>query len=688
MEAANADSAILGRLRRRISAHRSETEAEKSELSEKSVRGALPKALDEVVAHERWAETGGGTVERVNRLSQIEVSSERNRPLKRHVLLVVVILVGLYTKLIRSALQAQMQRWDEQPNEVIAMRGPDGSALVPFLFTFWYAMICFVATRRMAGMQPTEALIFEAMVLYNLLQAAMSGYVAFSMLQEAYKLQLRFVGNASPVIGVEHHRLAMLSILHYHLRILELLDTFFLISRKKLGTSLNLHILLRVQNVWGWHIACRWGCGGDIYFPVVANAIGSTILHVHYAVSLVKPRAGQQHGHFNSFFLRAVETLRKPFPHRSTVTAVQVWVFRLCLVHGSLSLIMGAYPRSVLVVHLVQVVFGNLLYANFHYEATETPKSESSEGEALSDAKVVFSFDSSGWCYFYHYGVAMWLQEHFPEEIGRGDFAFSGSSGGGVVAAILATGTDIAAAVDNVMQNTWRRARWKPWLIPDEVQEALEKFFPADAHVLATNRLRILLTRLIHRPPFFMGEVASSFQSREHLFHVLQASCHMPVIFGLGYRMNGGRYFDGLLWPSSFVPWRSFTPNQRVCRVSAFSAVGSDIGPRWNAIPPLWWPVFPPSREVLEGLMWAGYCDIAAVFGTGESRRNRCGPCARRQSPTHGSSQIDAADSEKIKELIRIYECTAQRHWAVLIGTFGCITFTLTLIWLIFLASS
>jgi len=627
-----------------------------------------------------WREAEGGTAERMGRLSQVEVASERHHPLRKRVLTSVGCVIGMYAILLRTALHAQLQRWEDRSDEMIALAGPEASFLVPALFSFWYLIAFFFGTRSMAHILPKEAVVFEAMVLYNVLLAATNAFIVVSVVSQAFALQFRFVGNPAPVRGVDHTRLAIVAILHYHLRIFELLDTFFLVLRKKVGRSLTLHVMLRLQNVWGWHLACRYGCGGDIYFPVATNAFGSLLLHIHYALVLLEPSARKPWWPFNRLLLGP--TLR-----RKLVTQVHVWVFRACLSHALLSFATGAYPRSVIAVQIVQMLFGIVSYSNFHHEAPEGKSDDWSLAEEPHTAKLVFSFDSSGWCFLYHFGVAIWIQEHFQDEITRGAFAFSGSSGGAIVAMGLATNVDMPGVVDSVLGKTWPRTRLKPWLLPAEIRTMLDRFCDKKAHEHATNRLRVLLTRIQSSPPFFMGEVACAFRSRNQLFDTLMASSHMPFIMGLGFPMNKGRYIDGLLWANAFVPWRSFSKSQRLCRVSAFSAIGADIGPRLHAIPPPWWPVFPPSQETLEGLMWAGYRDIAAVFGSGDGRRSGCGPCTRRQqSSTAG--RLTGDSSERVDELIRIYECTAQRHWAMVIGAFVALTFMLTVLWLRFLAAS
>eukprot|EP00928_Gymnodinium_smaydae_P036993 TRINITY_DN25751_c0_g1_i1.p1 TRINITY_DN25751_c0_g1~~TRINITY_DN25751_c0_g1_i1.p1 ORF type:complete len:719 (+),score=32.40 TRINITY_DN25751_c0_g1_i1:82-2238(+) len=635
--------------------------------------------LAEVIKKRGWTVPLGGVQDRLDRLSQALLSGERSQPLKRRFLLLASVLLGLYALILRSTLRQQAQSWLAHPGSTIGLTGIDGSFVVPLLFTFWYVLMCAGLIRLMESMPPAESFIFELTVIYNVLQAGMNAYVAIMMMREARSLGLKFVGNAVSAGSAEGRHLGIIAILHYHLKILELCDTFFLILRKKLyRDSLHLHLLMKIQAVWSWHIACRFGCGGDIYFPIVANALCSTFLHVHYAFAVMQPHVAPPRWlQFSKLFLNidSMTSLR-----RSTVQLVQLLCFQLCIIYGVVSLYIGEYPRLVLAISLIQCCFGMLIHSDFHYRSSKHALQP--EGVDAHKGALAFSFDSSGWCYFYHFGVAMWIQEHFTEEIAHGELAFSGSSGGALVGCALAVNIDIPMVLDSIIHGTWTRCRRNPTLLPFEVRQTLERFCPADAYLLATNRLRVLMTRVLSIPPFFMGEVATRFRNNEHLFDVLGASSCIPGLFGWGKLMDGGRYIDGMFWMSSLVPWRSFK-SQNVCRVSCFSAFGADIGPRWSAIPPFWWPVFPPSQQALEGLFWAGYRDIAAAFGSPDGRPSGCGLCMRRQAGSTPAKQPRlTASAQTIDELISVYEWTARRDWTVFLGFLFVVTAFLTSIWL------
>lgn len=147
----------------------------------------------------------------------------------------------------------------------------------------------------------------------------------------------------------------------------------------------------------------------------------------------------------------------------------------------------------------------------------------------------------------------------------------------------------------------------------------------AEAYKQATGRLRILVTRVVRHPPFFLGDVMSNFRSQRQLRQQLRASCHMPFFGGvLPYEVDGRWYYDGLFWASFLVPWRVPTPGDHVLKVSAIGNPTAHIRP-----PPLpvWWSVLPPAQSTLRALYDRGYQDAHRAFRdactTGRGRASR-----------------------------------------------------------------
>ena len=105
----------------------------------------------------------------------------------------------------------------------------------------------------------------------------------------------------------------------------------------------------------------------------------------------------------------------------------------------------------------------------------------------MSISRLTFSFDSSGWLYVYHLGVAHYLQRHVLPHLEAERVAFSGSSGGALVAAALAGGIDIEQLAHHVI-GCHGRCRFNPFRMLPAAEEAIAKYMPPDGHLMANGR--------------------------------------------------------------------------------------------------------------------------------------------------------------------------------------------------------
>jgi hypothetical protein len=268
-----------------------------------------------------------------------------------------------------------------------------------------------------------------------------------------------------------------------------------------------------------------------------------------------------------------------------------------------------------------------VLYTDFNsVHRTLTDDGTATEVDNMSDKeKLMLSFDSSGWLYLYHFGVAHWVQQNL-DDTATGSLGFSGASGGALVAATLAAKASAKDLAEFIVHEAHPACGKKPWLMLEYVQKAMDmskKMYP-DGFAMLKGRLRILLTRVTWKPPFFLGEVATDFKTEDHVEQTLLASCFVPVLFGAVPRKideTGGRYLDGFFWSSLFVSWRCSSVD-RLIRISCIGAPYADIKP---SVPlPFWWAVYPPKEEILWGLFYLGYMDAAAFFETGNTQARCC----------------------------------------------------------------
>lgn len=298
----------------------------------------------------------------------------------------------------------------------------------------------------------------------------------------------------------------------------------------------------------------------------------------------------------------------------------------ICMAHAAFVIYRGNLPRAVAVLSGLTMLVNLSLYMDFAGDQARLGRRPPAEKEPN---RLTFRFDSSGWFYVYHFGVALWLQEHImPEGLTAEEcetskypksVAFAGSSGGALVGGTMASGINSRDLFEFVLK-LQPQYKHRPWKIFEAVEKALKIFLPKNAPTTLTGRLRVLVTRVWWKFPFCTGEVVDQFDSWEDCFHMLRASCHVPGLQIFPYSHRGRHYYDGLVWPSLFVPW-SGDDAKLVVKVSAVSTPMSDIRAPMS---PLWWTLLPPEADVLRGLFWTGYRDTALWFADTE-KAGMCG---------------------------------------------------------------
>eukprot|EP00668_Euglena_longa_P031683 GGOE01040925.1.p1 GENE.GGOE01040925.1~~GGOE01040925.1.p1 ORF type:complete len:604 (-),score=213.92 GGOE01040925.1:514-2325(-) len=515
------------------------------------------------------------------------VALEESGPLLARSVLEAVVLFGLYI----AFLHHLARRW----HLLSGLPDPFAhvSLVVPITFTIGYLAFVYYGSRYMRlRKEPVVTRVFESMLVYNLYQTVLNLCCLLAFGQEVWRQGLALWGNHYAYTEDQYH-LGFLLWLHYTNTYLGLLDTVFILLRKKFRMMSFLHVYERLLMVWWWFLVCRLACGGDVYLPAMIHTAVNVATYGHYLLTLLK----------------------LPTPRRERVTQLHMARCFLCALHALLTL----WCRSVpVVLGLIQLfVMGNLniLFTDFHYRQRAR---HTINAEDHNMPHTVFSFDSSGWLFLYHFGVAKYLREHFLPKADLPSVAYSGASGGALVATALCSNVDLDRLIDFVV-SCRKSCYYAPWRLMGAVEEAINIFMPTDAHVTCTQRIRILITKVLPRPPFVMGEVACEFQNWKHLAQVLRASCHVPLIGGvLPFHMTeagGGWYYDGLFWSSGlgFVPWRAVTDEDRVIRISGLGIWGALVKPPVT-FPP-WWCLVPPAEDTLRGMVAQGYYDAARALG-------------------------------------------------------------------------
>ncbi|XP_036002591.1 patatin-like phospholipase domain-containing protein 2 isoform X2 [Fundulus heteroclitus] len=159
------------------------------------------------------------------------------------------------------------------------------------------------------------------------------------------------------------------------------------------------------------------------------------------------------------------------------------------------------------------------------------------------------SFAGCGFRSIYYVGALSCFLERVPQLV-HGASKFGGASSGCLVAAALAVGVPIEQLCISIL-NLAKGARkhtlgvFHPtFRMLQTVRRSLLEMLPEDAHLRATGKLCVSLTRLADG-----GNVlVSTFDTREELIQVLMCSCFFPVYCGfIPPSYHGVHYVDGAL---------------------------------------------------------------------------------------------------------------------------------------------
>ena len=89
-------------------------------------------------------------------------------------------------------------------------------------------------------------------------------------------------------------QLSFLIYIHYNNKFIELLDTMFMILRKKNKQISFLHVYHHCLLLWSWFLVCRFGCGGDAYFGAVVNSGVHVLMYSYYLVRTLNVRRREE----------------------------------------------------------------------------------------------------------------------------------------------------------------------------------------------------------------------------------------------------------------------------------------------------------------------------------------------------------------------------------------------------------
>ncbi|XP_015256097.1 PREDICTED: patatin-like phospholipase domain-containing protein 2 [Cyprinodon variegatus] len=286
------------------------------------------------------------------------------------------------------------------------------------------------------------------------------------------------------------------------------------------------------------------------------------------------------------------------------------------------------------------------------------------------------SFAGCGFLGIYHIGVASCLLEKAPYLV-KGATRLYGASAGALTAAVLASQACIAKCCEDVIEvaKEARKRNLGPlhptFNLVKVLRSGLNRDLPSDAHLLASGRLCVSLTRVAD------GEnvLVSEFSSKEELIQALICSCFIPIYCGLiPPSFRGVRYVDGGI--SDNLPQSEL---KNTISISPFSGE-NDICPRDNStsfhelrltntsiqmnmgnLYRLSRALFPPEPKVLAEMCQSGYKDALRFL---EENNLLMLERPRPGLPDSPSSCCCSEPTETTKEwVLRRLRLLHDKHW-------------------------
>ena len=225
----------------------------------------------------------------------------------------------------------------------------------PIVSSILYLLVIYLGKKFMENRDPYP--IRPYIFTYNLYQCLLNAWNVAAFVNEVYSNPhyTSMWGNVAQP-GVLGYRISFLVWVHYINKYVELLDTLFMILRKKNNQISFLHCYHHVLLIWSWFMVCKVESRGDTYFGASVNSFIHVIMYGYYTLAL----------------------LNVPCPWKKWITNMQMLQFAVCLVHSVYVIYKGNAPillplGQMFVMLNMLVLFGNF-YAKTYSKAKRTPE--------------------------------------------------------------------------------------------------------------------------------------------------------------------------------------------------------------------------------------------------------------------------------------------------------------------------
>jgi len=156
-----------------------------------------------------------------------------------------------------------------------------------FLTTFYLLslpVLKYIVESYIAPTYDMRAYLKESMVLYNVAQVVLNGWMVWRFVDAVVMRGHPFVGDLSS----EGAGTGFVIWVHYCDKYLEFFDTYFMVLRGRMDQVSFLHVYHHFSITWAWYIAINLWPGGDSYFGALLNSFIHVLMYSYYALALLK----------------------------------------------------------------------------------------------------------------------------------------------------------------------------------------------------------------------------------------------------------------------------------------------------------------------------------------------------------------------------------------------------------------
>jgi len=216
----------------------------------------------------------------------------------------------------------------------------------PMIFSILYLVMIYFGKKFMENRE--EFQVKPYIFTYNLYQCILNIWCVAAMIHEVYSnpwFKGMWGNSAQP--GREGFNISFLIWIHYNNKYVELLDTVWMILRKKNKQISFLHCYHHILLIWAWFFVCKVEAGGDSYFGATVNSSIHVIMYGYYTLAL----------------------LNIPCPWKKWITTCQMLQFCICLSQSIYVLYKGNMHWSLPAAQAFVMLNMLVLFGKFYKES-------------------------------------------------------------------------------------------------------------------------------------------------------------------------------------------------------------------------------------------------------------------------------------------------------------------------------